>query len=127
MRQMVAIVADTHHRAQALASVRLPALVLHGRSDPLVPFACGEDTARRIHGAELVGIEGMGHDLAPGVVERLVPPLLQFPGGCAPRRDAACAAMFTAPEESPLGKASAYPDHYDPALLFPIARADKRR
>lgn len=80
MRQMVAVVADTHHRAQALASVRLPALVLHGRADPLVPFACGEDTARRIHGAQLVGIDGMGHDLAPGVVERLLPPMLQFLG-----------------------------------------------
>jgi 7-cyano-7-deazaguanine reductase len=33
---------------------------------------------------------------------------------------------MTAPEHSPLGKASAYTDHYDPALLFPIARADKR-
>lgn len=77
-RQMVAIVADTHHRAQALAGVRNPTLVLHGRADPLVPYACGEDTARRIHGAQLVGIEGMGHDLAPGVVERLLPPLTQF-------------------------------------------------
>jgi 7-cyano-7-deazaguanine reductase len=35
--------------------------------------------------------------------------------------------MTTAPEDSPLGKASAYTDHYDPALLFPIARADKRQ
>ena len=34
---------------------------------------------------------------------------------------------MTAPEHSPLGKASAYTDHYDPALLFPIARADKRQ
>jgi pimeloyl-ACP methyl ester carboxylesterase len=83
MRQMVAIVADTHHRAQELAGVRLPALVLHGRADPLVPFACGEDTARRIHGAALVGIGGMGHDLAPGVVDRLMPPLLQFLGAHA--------------------------------------------
>ena len=31
-----------------------------------------------------------------------------------------------APEQSPLGKASAYTDHYDPTLLFPIPRADKR-
>jgi len=83
MRQMVAIVADAHHRAQELAGVRLPALVLHGRADPLVPFACGEDTARRIHGAALVGIDGMGHDLAPGVVDRLMPPLLQFLGAHA--------------------------------------------
>ncbi|MBY0454975.1 MAG: NADPH-dependent 7-cyano-7-deazaguanine reductase QueF [Burkholderiaceae bacterium] len=30
------------------------------------------------------------------------------------------------PEHSPLGKASAYTDQYDPSLLFPIARADKR-
>ena len=32
-----------------------------------------------------------------------------------------------APEQSPLGKASAYTDHYDPTLLFPIPRAVKRR
>ncbi|MGI9133903.1 MAG: NADPH-dependent 7-cyano-7-deazaguanine reductase QueF [Rhodoferax sp.] len=30
------------------------------------------------------------------------------------------------PEASQLGKASAYVDHYDPTLLFPIARAAKR-
>ena len=80
MRQMVSIVADTDHRAQALADIRTPTLVLHGRADPLVPYACGEDTARRIFGAQMVGIDGMGHDLAPGVVERLVPALTQFLG-----------------------------------------------
>ncbi|WP_332776555.1 alpha/beta fold hydrolase [Polaromonas sp.] len=71
LRQMVAVVADAT-RAAALAGVNLPTLVLHGKADPLVPFACGEDTARRIKGARLVGIEGMGHDLPPGVVERLL-------------------------------------------------------
>ncbi|MDD2545704.1 MAG: NADPH-dependent 7-cyano-7-deazaguanine reductase QueF [Burkholderiaceae bacterium] len=30
------------------------------------------------------------------------------------------------PEQSPLGKASAYADQYDATLLFPIPRADKR-
>ena len=30
------------------------------------------------------------------------------------------------PENSPLGKASAYVDQYDPTLLFPMARADQR-
>ena len=76
MRQMVAIIADTG-RAQALAGIQAPALVLHGLADPLVPYACGEDTARRIEGARLVGIEGMGHDLPPQVVERLLPPMLE--------------------------------------------------
>lgn len=33
---------------------------------------------------------------------------------------------MSAPEHSPLGKATAYSDRYDPALLFPIPRAGKR-
>ncbi len=75
LRQMVAIVADGR-RADELAKLRMPTLVIHGKADPLVPFACGEDTARRIPGARLVGIEGMGHDLPAGVVERILAPLI---------------------------------------------------
>ncbi|MEP6964789.1 MAG: alpha/beta hydrolase [Polaromonas sp.] len=74
-RQMVAILADSG-RAAALARVAVPTLVVHGKADPLVPFACGEDTARRIPGARLAGIDGMGHDLPPGVVQRLLALLL---------------------------------------------------
>ena len=70
-RQMVAIIADST-RAAALSKVAVPTLVLHGKADPLVPFACGEDTAKRTPGARLVAIEGMGHDLPPGVVEHLL-------------------------------------------------------
>lgn len=71
LRQMVAIAADSA-RAAALAGVTAPTLVLHGKADPLVPMACGQDTARRIPGARFEGIEGMGHDLPPGVVDRLL-------------------------------------------------------
>ena len=75
VRQMAAIAADGK-RAHALGALRLPTLVIHGKADPLVPFACGEDTARRIPGATLVGIEGMGHDLPAGVVQRILEPLI---------------------------------------------------
>jgi pimeloyl-ACP methyl ester carboxylesterase len=71
MRQTLAIVADTS-RAEALRSLKLPTLVIHGKADPLVPFANGQDTANRIPGARLVAIDGMGHDLPAGVVERLL-------------------------------------------------------
>jgi pimeloyl-ACP methyl ester carboxylesterase len=71
LRQMVAVAADSA-RASALARVTAPTLVLHGKADRLVPMACGEDTARRIPGARFESIEGMGHDLPPGVVERLL-------------------------------------------------------
>jgi 7-cyano-7-deazaguanine reductase len=33
---------------------------------------------------------------------------------------------MSTPEHSPLGKDTAYADRYDPRLLFPIPRADKR-
>jgi pimeloyl-ACP methyl ester carboxylesterase len=75
VRQMVAIAAD-NTRAAELAQLKMPVLVMHGKDDPLVPFACGQDTARRIPGAKMHGIEGMGHDLPPGVVERLLEPLI---------------------------------------------------
>lgn len=76
IRQMVAIAADTG-RAKALAAVTTPTLVIHGRADPLVPFACGQDTAARIPGARMVAIDGMGHDLPPEVIDLMLPPMLE--------------------------------------------------
>jgi pimeloyl-ACP methyl ester carboxylesterase len=74
-RQMLAVMADTA-RAGQLSRIQCPTLVLHGRADPLVPFACAEDTARRIPGAQLQGIEGMGHDLPQQGVQLIVAALL---------------------------------------------------
>lgn len=55
-----------------LPRIAVPTLVVHGTDDPMVPFPCGQDTARCIPGARLVPARGMGHDLPPGVVERLL-------------------------------------------------------
>jgi len=75
VRQMAAIAADAH-RADELPGIRSRTLVLHGKDDPLVPLACGHDTARRIPGAGFISIPGMGHDLPPGVVDRVLEPLV---------------------------------------------------
>jgi len=75
LRQMLAIVSDTTRAAQ-LSRINTPTLVLHGKADPLVPYACGEDTAQRISGAKLVGIEGMGHDLPPEPVAQMLQALI---------------------------------------------------
>ena len=74
-RQLLAIMADDT-RAALLARIATPTLVIHGREDPLVPLAGGEDTARRIAGARLLVIDGMGHDLPAALVPRLLPLLL---------------------------------------------------
>ena len=61
-RQMAAIVASGS-RVPHLPRVSAPTLVIHGDADPLVPLEGGHDTAKHIPGAELLVIEGMGHDL----------------------------------------------------------------
>lgn len=75
-RQMLAVAADTG-RAHELARLRVPTRVIHGRNDPLLPLACGQDTAQRIPGAHLDVVEGMGHDLPPALVPTLLPLLLR--------------------------------------------------
>ncbi|MFC7517685.1 alpha/beta fold hydrolase [Herbaspirillum sp. GCM10030257] len=67
-RQMMAVASSGDLVAQ-LRTIRLPSLVIHGTDDPLVPVACGRDTARWIPGAIMHEIEGMGHDLPPGLEE----------------------------------------------------------
>jgi pimeloyl-ACP methyl ester carboxylesterase len=70
-RQMAAILASGS-RKEALAAVRVPTLVLHGDADPLVPLACGIDTAQSIPGARLVVIPGMGHALPISCWTRII-------------------------------------------------------
>ncbi len=76
-RQMLAIVASGSRR-DALRRLRIPTLVVHGADDPLVPLACGLDTAESIPGAELLIVEGMGHDLPRAAWPRLIDAVTQL-------------------------------------------------
>ncbi|OWY61995.1 alpha/beta hydrolase [cyanobacterium TDX16] len=61
-RQLVAVGASGS-RADGLASLEVPTLVVHGEVDPLIDVSGGERTAELVPGAELLIIEEMGHDL----------------------------------------------------------------
>jgi pimeloyl-ACP methyl ester carboxylesterase len=61
-RQIAAMAVAGDRRAD-LATITTPTLVVHGTDDPLILPVCGRDTATSIPGAELIIIEGMGHDL----------------------------------------------------------------
>jgi pimeloyl-ACP methyl ester carboxylesterase len=61
--RQIAAMAVTGDRRSRLATITAPALIVHGMDDPLILPACGEDTAISIPNAELMMIEGMGHDL----------------------------------------------------------------
>ena len=71
VRQLVAILASGS-RKEALRSVSVPALMIHGADDPLVPIDAGIDTADAIPGAERLIIEGMGHDLPRGTWPEII-------------------------------------------------------
>ncbi|MEM9175810.1 MAG: alpha/beta hydrolase [Myxococcota bacterium] len=75
-RQMMAVMTDTT-RPDRLAEIEVPFLVVHGRDDPLIPLACGEDTAERA-GAPLVVIDGMGHDVSIANSGPIAEALLEF-------------------------------------------------
>ncbi len=76
-RQLLAIVADGS-RVERLATIRRPTLVLHGAADPLIPVACGTDTAAHIPGARLEIIDAMAHDLPPSQFHRIVALVREF-------------------------------------------------
>ena len=46
--------------------------MIHGAADPLIDPSGGRATAAAIAGAELIEIEGMGHDLPRGAWPRII-------------------------------------------------------
>ncbi|MFL6204702.1 MAG: alpha/beta fold hydrolase [Acidimicrobiales bacterium] len=70
-RQLLAIVASGS-RAEGLAQLDVPALVVHGTGDPLVTVTGGQRTAELVPGADLLLIDDMAHDLPLPVVPQIV-------------------------------------------------------
>ena len=67
---------------RGLEQMRCPTLVMHGAADPWLPPACGQDTVRRIPGAQWALIADMAHDLVPcghpEIVRRVLAALRPF-------------------------------------------------
>ncbi len=84
LRQYAAILAAPP-RTERLKSLGLPALVLHGTADTLIPWQAGAHTAACIPHSEFVLIDGWGHDLpVPGV-----PLIVDYMAAFLKRADAA--------------------------------------
>ena len=70
VRQAVAAIASGDRTAR-LRALDVPALVIHGADDVLVEVSGGHTTAQAISGAELVVIDGMGHNLPRALWPRI--------------------------------------------------------
>jgi pimeloyl-ACP methyl ester carboxylesterase len=64
LRQMMAVLTQPNRSAR-LHGIRVPTMVIHGLADLMVHVSGGRATAAAVPGAELILIEGMGHDLPP--------------------------------------------------------------
>ena len=71
MRHMLAVLTQPD-RTHGLHSLRVPTLVLHGMADRMVHVSGGRSTAAAVPGAELVLIDGMGHDMPPDLFDTYV-------------------------------------------------------
>jgi pimeloyl-ACP methyl ester carboxylesterase len=71
-RRQHAAVRAAGDRTGDLGRITAPTVVIHGTEDRMVHPSGGQATARAIPGARLLMVEGMGHDLPPGVWPTLV-------------------------------------------------------
>ncbi len=71
LRQMLAILTQPN-RGRRLRGVKVPALVVHGLKDKMVHASGGRATAAAIPGAELLLVDGMGHDMPAELYDTFV-------------------------------------------------------
>jgi pimeloyl-ACP methyl ester carboxylesterase len=74
--QHQAAVRASGSRRAALATLRVPTLVIHGRDDPFIPIEHGLECARLIPGAVGLWVDGMGHDITSAHEAQLVEALV---------------------------------------------------
>jgi pimeloyl-ACP methyl ester carboxylesterase len=87
-RQLAAIFASGNRTAE-LRRIRVPTVVIHGTDDRLVGPSGGRATARAIPGAQLLKIEGMGHDLPRAAWPQIIDAIVVNAGRAEPARQAA--------------------------------------
>ena len=86
-RQLLAIAASGD-RTAVVRQIKAPTRVIHGDEDPLVPLACGLDTARTILDgggqATVSVVKGMGHDFPLPLLPEIAQAIVAHCRGSAP-------------------------------------------
>ena len=76
-RQYAAILASGD-RTEALRSVKVPMLVIHGNDDTLIHPSGGEATAAAVPGSRLLLLDDMGHDIPQPLWEEIAGAIVEF-------------------------------------------------
>ncbi len=82
-RQLAAMILDGS-RADALRTLQVPTLVIHGRDDTAIDPSGGRRTAELVPGARLLLVDDMGHDRPPALWPSLVDAISEHTQGGTP-------------------------------------------
>ncbi|WP_183093783.1 alpha/beta fold hydrolase [Nocardioides stalactiti] len=85
LRQMLAVLTQPNRTAD-LTRITVPTTVIHGLQDRMVHVSGGRATAAAIPGAELLLIDGMGHDLPPALFPTFATALRRTADRATPKR-----------------------------------------
>ena len=66
-----AAVGQSAHRGSRLSDIQIPTLVIHGTEDAILPYDHGEALAEGIPNAELMTLEGVGHEIPEELAEEI--------------------------------------------------------
>ncbi len=70
--QHIAATSASGSRYEKLPEINVPVLIIHGRSDPLIPFVHGKKSASLIRDADTLWVDGMGHDIPLKYVDAIL-------------------------------------------------------
>ena len=66
-----AAVGQSPHRGVRLSEIDIPTLVIHGTEDAILPYDHGQALAEGIKNAELMTLEGVGHEIPEELTEEI--------------------------------------------------------
>jgi proline iminopeptidase len=75
--QHIAATIKSGSRLTALQGLKIPSLIIHGKSDPLIPFQHGQKCATIIPGADSLWLDGMGHDIPLIYLDEIITAMLE--------------------------------------------------
>lgn len=64
-------------RYDALAQLKIPVLIIHGKQDPVIPIAHGRKMVETIPNADCLWLENMGHDLPDALLDTIADKIIK--------------------------------------------------
>lgn len=70
-------VSNSKSRYTALQKLKIPALIIHGKADPFIPFAHGQKLINTIPHADSLWLDNMGHDIPESLMDSITDKLIK--------------------------------------------------